>query len=81
MAEKKGGQEKKQHTGIYILPSLLEEIRDAAVFLSGPPTILTVTAFFESAARRELKHLKRRHNDDQDFPKRKTNPRQGRRVQ
>ena len=72
---------KKARVGIYLLPSLMEEIRDATVALSGPPTSLTVTAFFDDAVRRELKHLKRSQNSGKDFPKRKTNPRRGRPVQ
>ncbi len=80
MAEQKVEWEKRKYTAIYIAPSLMEEIRDAVVALAGPPASLTVTAFFENASLRELKHLKRRHNDGQDFPKRSTGLRRGRPV-
>ena len=80
MAGEKAKQEKLTRLSIYILPSLMEEVRNATVFLSGPPASLTVTAFFENATRRELKHLKKRHNEGEDFPKRSTGLRRGRPV-
>ena len=80
MAEKKEGQEKVTRYTIYLLPSLMEEIRNGVFALAGPPASLTVTAFFENAAIRELKHLKRRHNDGKDFPKRSVGLRRGRPV-
>jgi len=74
--EPDGTKDKKVHVGLYIWPALMEEVRNAVVIIPS----LTVSNFFENAANAELKRLKKKHNDGQDFPKRKTNPRQGRPV-
>lgn len=66
--------------GFRLPDSLCEEIRDAVVFLQGPPLHLTVSQFGEEACRRELERLKAEHNDGEDFPKRGKEPRVGRPV-
>jgi hypothetical protein len=59
---------------------LLEELRDAAFWLSGPPTRLTMTDIAVSALRRELARLKRRHNEGQGFAPREGDLRSGRPI-
>jgi hypothetical protein len=49
---------------------LLDEIRNAAFHLSGPPVRLTMASLAEMALRRELDRLKRLHNFGHDFPAR-----------
>jgi hypothetical protein len=54
----------------YLLPAaLVDEARDAAVALSGPPHRLTLAALVENAIRRELDRLKKAHTNGKPFPK------------
>lgn len=64
----------------HISADLLEECRDAAVALSGPPVRLTLAGLAESALRRELDRLKRRHGGGADFPPRRAQLRPGRPI-
>lgn len=59
---------------------LLEEARDATVFLAGPPVRLTLASFAETALRRELEHLRKSHNNGKPFPKRRDNLKGGRPI-
>ena len=64
----------------YIPDTLLEECRDAAVYLAGWPVRLTLASLAETALRKELKRLKKEHHDGQEFPERPENLRGGRPI-
>lgn len=54
----------------YVLPpELVEEARDAAVALAGPPVRLTLAALVEGALRRELDRLRVEHHHGKPFPR------------
>lgn len=55
------------HT-VRIDAELLDECRAAVIALAGAPLRLTLSDLVESALQRELKRLKRQHNDGADFP-------------
>ncbi|HWA99703.1 MAG TPA: hypothetical protein VG713_14470 [Pirellulales bacterium] len=65
---------------MYLPADVLEEARDAAVFLAGYPARLTLTALAEHAFRTELRRLKDRYNDGKDFPPREEDLRGGRPI-
>ena len=65
-------------TTVEIDPELLEEVRDAVVFLSGPPHRLTMRELFESALRRELQRLRQEALGGDPFPARAHDVRPGR---
>ena len=72
---------RKKARATWDLPAdLLEECRDAVVFLAGPPCHHTMASLVEEALRRELARLKREHRKGQDFPKRAAAVRMGRPV-
>lgn len=74
-------QKKVKVRATFHLPAeLFEEARDAVVFLSGPPNRLTLAAFAESAISRELKRLKKLHNNGEPFPKRQEDLKGGRPI-
>jgi hypothetical protein len=58
---------RKQRT-FYVSDALYGQIRSAVVNLAGPPEHLTMTAFFERAAQRELGRLHRKHHNGKPFP-------------
>lgn len=58
----------------------LEELRDAVVYLSGPPVRLTITAFVRQAFEAELDRLRKAHNKGKPFPPRGGDVRRGRPV-
>ena len=49
---------------------LLDELRDAAVALAGPPERVTLAGVAETALRKELERLKRKHTKGKTFPRR-----------
>ena len=54
----------------YVLPpELVDEARDAAVALAGPPLRLTLAALVEGALRRELARLRTEHHHGKPFPR------------
>ena len=59
---------------------LIEEARDAAVALSGPPHFLTLSAFTREAFRRELDRLRRQATKGRQFPPRSRPLRRGRPI-
>jgi hypothetical protein len=71
---------RRQKVNARITAALLDEVRDCAVALSGPPHGLTMDQFAEEAYRRELERLKRVHASGKPFAKRPYNPKPGRRV-
>jgi len=65
---------------LYLPADLLEEARDAAVFLAGYPVRLTLTKLVEDAFRAELRRLKDAHHAGQDFPARAEDLKGGRPI-
>ena len=65
----RGGSGKVRAT-LYLPADLLDEARDAAVFLAGYPVRLTLSRLVEDAFRAELRRLKDAHNGGLDFPQR-----------
>ena len=76
---RKRGSPKVRAT-LYLPADLLDEARDAAVFLAGYPVRLTLTKLAEDALRSELRRLKDAHNDGRDFPPRTEDLRGGRPI-
>lgn len=70
----------KVRATLYVPLELLEEARDAAVFLGGYPARLTLTKFVEQAFRAELERLKQLYNDGEDFPPRSEDLKGGRPI-
>ena len=60
----------KVRATLYLPADVLDEARDAAVFLAGYPVRLTLTKLAEEALRAELRRLKDAHNHGHDFPPR-----------
>jgi hypothetical protein len=75
-----GERSPKVRATIYLPLELLDEARDAAVFLAGYPARLTLTKFAEKAFSAELARLKLLHNGGQDFPPRDGQLRGGRPI-
>lgn len=72
--------DRKVRATFHISASLLEELRDAVVALSGPPARLTLAGLAEQALARELTELKRCYNEGQAFPVRSGELRPGRPI-
>jgi len=53
-----------------LAPELLDEARNATVFLAGYPVRLTLTRLVEQALRAELRRLKDTYNRGAEFPPR-----------
>lgn len=70
----------KVRATLYVPLELLEEARDAAVYLGGYPARLTLTKFVEQAFRAELERLKQVYNDGEDFPPRSEDLKGGRPI-
>jgi len=70
----------KVRATLYLPRDILNEARNAAVFLAGPPTRLTLTKLAENALRAELERLKERFNEGKDFPERDEELRGGRPI-
>lgn len=78
--QEKPGRVPKVRATFHIPKALLEEARDAVVALLGPPERLTLATFAETAIRRELGRLKKKHNAGEDFPTRSAELRGGRPI-
>ncbi|MHB8730994.1 MAG: hypothetical protein ACYDAB_04310 [bacterium] len=61
---------RKVRATFHISAELLDELRDVAVALSGPPDRLTLSDLAEGALRREVDRLKRVHTKGKTFQKR-----------
>lgn len=61
---------RKTRATLYLTVDVLEQARDAAVYLAGYPARLTLTKLAENALRAELRRLKDLYNHGKDFPKR-----------
>lgn len=72
--------EPKVRATLYVSPKLLDEARNAAVYLAGFPARLTLTKLVESAIRTELERLKQQYNGGSDFPPRDEDLRGGRPI-
>jgi hypothetical protein len=70
----------KVRATLYLPSDILDEARNAVVFLAGPPARLTLTKLAESALRAELERLKERYNDGNEFPARDEELRGGRPI-
>jgi hypothetical protein len=70
----------KVRATLYLPRDVLDEARDAAVFLAGPPARMTLTKLAEDALRAELQRLKDQFNHGSDFPVRDQELRGGRPI-
>jgi hypothetical protein len=70
----------KVRATLYLPADLLDEARDAAVFLAGYPARLTLTRLVENAFRAELQRLKDEYNQGRDFPPRAEDLKGGRPI-
>ncbi len=80
MATHPGRGTAKVRATLYLPCDLLDEARNAAVFLAGPPARLTLTKLAEQAIRAELERLKLRHLGGAEFPARSGELRGGRPI-
>ncbi len=70
----------KVRATLYVSAELLDEARNAAVYLAGYPARMTLTKLVEAALRGELERLKRAYHGGQDFPPREEDLRGGRPI-
>jgi len=73
-------QHQKVRATFHISEDVIEEARNAAMFLMGPPIHLTLGELAENAIRREVKRLEKAHNRGKNFPRRGVDLKGGRRV-
>lgn len=62
--------EPKVRATLYLSADVLEQARNAAVYLAGYPARLTLTKLAENALRAELVRLKEQYHQGKDFPPR-----------
>jgi hypothetical protein len=74
------GTSRKVRATLYLPTDLLDEARDAAVYLAGYPVRLTLTKLVEDAFRAELRRLKQLYNAGRDFPQRNEDLKGGRPI-
>ncbi|MBM4092027.1 MAG: hypothetical protein FJ276_21730 [Planctomycetes bacterium] len=70
----------KVRATFYLSALVLDEARNAAVYLAGPPARLTLTKLVESALRAELARLRQLHNEGDEFPARNEELKGGRPI-
>jgi hypothetical protein len=70
----------KVRATIYLPVDVLNEARNAVVHLAGNPLRLTLTKLAEEALRAQLRYLKDRYNEGQEFPQRSEELRGGRPI-
>lgn len=58
----------KVRATFHVSAELLEEARNAVVYLAGPPTRLTLAELAETALRKEIERLRKAHNSGKAFP-------------
>lgn len=80
MALKLRTPEPKVRATFYLSADVLDQCRNAAVYLAGYPARLTLTKLVEDALRAELKRLKDQHHQGKDFPPREEDLRGGRPI-
>jgi hypothetical protein len=71
---------RKVRVTFYLAETLLDELRDVTVALSGPPERLTLSQLAERALQREVQRLKRVHQAGGAFAKRTQELRPGRPI-
>ncbi len=76
---RKTGSPKVRAT-LYLPAELLDEARNAAVFLAGYPVRMTLTRLVADALRAELRRLKDAHNHGRSFPPRTEDLKGGRPI-
>lgn len=70
----------KVRATLYLSAEVLDEARNAAVFLAGSPVRLTLTKLAEDALRKELRRLQDLYNGGREFPRRGEELRGGRPI-
>lgn len=70
----------KMRATLYVSAELLNEARNAAVYLAGYPARMTLTKLVERALSEELARLKAQYHDGSDFPQRHEDLRGGRPI-
>lgn len=60
----------KVRATFHVSAELLEEARNAVVYLAGPPMRLTLADLAETALKKELERLRKAHNSGKAFPAR-----------
>jgi hypothetical protein len=73
------GAEKVRAT-LYVSADVLDEARNAAVFLAGYPLRLTLTSLVDRALRAELERLRNEYQNGQAFPLRTAELKGGRPI-
>jgi len=68
----------KIRTTYHLPKALVENLRNAAMHLAGPPEYLTLSDIVENALNKELERLQKKHNESKPFPMRPRNLRGGR---
>jgi hypothetical protein len=74
------GELPKVRATLYLSAEVLNEARNAAVFLAGYPVRLTLTKLAEDALRKELRRLQDQYNGGREFPHRGEELRGGRPI-
>lgn len=80
MPDNQPRNEPKVRATLYLSVDVLDEARNAAVYLAGYPARLTLTGLVENAVRAELRRLKDRYLDGKDFPHRQADLKGGRPI-
>ena len=70
----------KVRATLYLSADVLDQARNAAVYLAGYPARLTLTKLAEDALRAELQRLKNQYNGGRDFPPREGELKGGRPI-
>ena len=70
----------KVRATFHLSVDLLEELRNAAVALSGPPERLTLSALIEAGLRKELERLKKHYTGGRGFAPRASGLKGGRPI-
>lgn len=70
----------KVRATLYLSQEVLDQARDAAVYLAGFPAYLSLAALAENALRGEIMRLKERYHNGKDFPRREQELKGGRPI-
>ncbi|HUY88804.1 MAG TPA: hypothetical protein VMV10_08730 [Pirellulales bacterium] len=80
MALKLRTPEPKVRATFYLSADVLDQCRNAAVYLAGYPARLTLTKLVEEALQAELRRLKDQYHAGKDFPPREEDLKGGRPI-
>ncbi len=72
--------EPKVRATFYLSAEVLDQARNAAVYLAGYPARLTLTKLVEDALQAELRRLKDQYHQGKDFPPREADLKGGRPI-